>query len=470
MVDTPRRFPHIIVKTSARTERYTNPSIDHPEVHLKPRDRQAHGLRLKKQLEAALKVAEERLRQIPREEQVLPGATYIEFESDPGFELNTKSLSDRKHGIELVAVSVPEPDDEAGAPMRATVLVPEGKETYLMEKIDQYLNKDTKTKQPCHKNLIESIGDIEPATLRSLWTDSGKLPAQGKIIWWEVWLRAGQSDEERTRILALFRARVLEQGMEVSRNEIPFPESTVLLLRASARQIEKHLMPLNVLAEIRRVRETADFFTSMRPKEQAERVREALAHVTPPGPDAPAVCLLDTGVYMHPLLAPGLDALNVTSYNKSWGSHDHHGHGTEMAGLGLYGDLVELLTSNEHLPLTHRIESVKILPPSGENPPPLYGEITKECVARAEVSAPERNRAICLAVTTDASDRGKPSSWSAAVDQLCAGTGEEGETQRLVLVSAGNALLRKGNDYPNANYIEGIQDPGHAWNAITVGA
>ncbi len=75
----------------------------------------------------------------------------------------------------------------------------------------------------------------------------------------------------------------------------------------------------------------------------------------------------------------------------------------------------------------------------------------------------------CMAVTSDiGTNRGRPSSWSAAVDQLC--FGDEG-ARRLILISAGN--VREGLSqagYPARNEIEPIENPAQAWNAITVGA
>jgi hypothetical protein len=159
--------------------------------------------------------------------------------------------------------------------------------------------------------------------------------------------------------------------------------------------------------------------------------------VVPEGQDIVAVCILDTGVTQaHPLIAPVLNASDVQSYDPSWTAGDLHGHGTNMAGTSAYGDLMPLLATTGTVSLTHRLESVKILPDQGVNEPRLYGAIMAESIARAEIQAPLRKRAVCMAVTSDIGpNRGRPSSWSAAVDQLCFG---DQTACRIILISAGN--------------------------------
>ena len=66
--------------------------------------------------------------------------------------------------------------------------------------------------------------------------------------------------------------------------------------------------------------------------------------------------------------------------------------GTELAGAALYGDLAALLSGTQSVVLHHRLENVKLLLPNGDNEPHLWGAITDEAVARAEVAAPNRTR------------------------------------------------------------------------------
>jgi hypothetical protein len=161
------------------------------------------------------------------------------------------------------------------------------------------------------------------------------------------------------------------------------------------------------------------------------------------------------------------------------------GHGTEMSGLAAYGDLSARLTTEQSVQISHRLESVKILPPRGANPPDLYGAITAQAVARPEVNKPYRLRTFSLAVTAvDQRDRGKPTSWSAAIDALAAGRTFDPATQglvyldapeegarRLFVISAGNISFdRLTTQHLDRSDLEPVHDPAQAWNALTVGA
>ncbi|MGH9887500.1 MAG: S8 family peptidase, partial [bacterium] len=169
----------------------------------------------------------------------------------------------------------------------------------------------------------------------------------------------------------------------------------------------------------------------------------------------------------------------------TWGVHDHDGHGTEMAGLALHGDLTPVLAGSGVVQLRHCLESVKILPPHGENPPELYGAITAEATSRVEVQAPRRPRCFSMAVTaTDERDRGQPTSWSAAIDALAAGRAFDvssrglvyldtrGEpARRLFVVSAGNVdALALQAAHLDRSDTDAVHDPAQAWNALTIGA
>jgi hypothetical protein len=113
-----------------------------------------------------------------------------------------------------------------------------------------------------------------------------------------------------------------------------------------------------------------------------------------------------------------------------------------MAGIALHGSLTDVFPLVGPVALRHRLESVKFLPPHpGVNDPKDYGPFTMQAVAIAEIEAPERNRAICMAVTADDRDLGMPSLWSAAVDQLCSGATDD--VRRLMFIPGSKSSSRR---------------------------
>jgi hypothetical protein len=159
------------------------------------------------------------------------------------------------------------------------------------------------------------------------------------------------------------------------------------------------------------------------------------------------------------------------AWDDDWTSADRHGHGTEMAGLALYGPQLGelLLAADRSVRLLHRLEAVKILPDVGENNPPDYGPITVGSVAKIEIEAPDTPRVLCMAITATDKDQSQPTLWSASLDQMCSGAHDE--YRRLMFVSAGNyrGEMTVAN-YPAANHTASVHDPAQAWNVVTVGA
>lgn len=467
MPEPPRKqLPHLYIQGSAASEPYTYPrKVRGPRLKLAPRLRGEHARRLLADLEQArvsLRLLHER--------RVAAGIAedtglYLEFKSDPGFEIKLASLDRKRDGIELVAVR------ERGDVMLATAFVAEGNLASLERLIRAYRDEeDPRYGKPKNQTLIESISAIRMAALESFWTDEETLfPESGEAIWWEVWLRTGK---DRGEIVSLFRRFAEDVGIRLQDWEIRFPDRTVLLGFGTPEQVTGSAELLDCVAELRLAKESPEFFIALKPHEQAQWADDLRQRIQRGAGDLPAVCVLDTGVNNgHPLLSESLADRDLLTCDPAWDAADHDGHGTEMAGLSLLGDLSTPLAHNGPVPLEHCLESVKILPPPTfpPNEPELYGSLTQEAMARIEVEEPERSRVYCLAVTTpDDRDRGRPSSWSAALDAACCGV--EDEHPRLVMLSGGNVERSNWRHYPEGNDLDQIHDPGQAWNALTVGA
>ncbi len=384
--------------------------------------------------------------------------------------------------IEVVAVSrrVVEEEGQETFVEVASVFVPDGKVGHFIDQIDKYTNQPPRSKESTRDKVYNRVADLRLATLKALWTDDiTSFPdTPGTPIWWEVWLRYTDGDE-----VARFRSFAVQSNIRLGPRQLRFNDRIVLLAYATPSQLAASLDVLGDLAELQRAKETASFFVSQDPADQMDWVDDLGERTTPAPDDAPAVCILDTGVNRgHPLLQASLPASDCHTYDPGWGTHDHHGHGTEMAGLALYGDLMPALKTATPVQLQHQLESVKLLPPGGTNEPDLYGAITAEAVGRPEVEAPNRSRVFSMAVTADDSrDRGAPTSWSAAVDALAAGRSFDADSggldyfddddpeRRLFVVSAGNVTAPEPEHLVRSD-TESVQDPAHAWNALTVGA
>jgi hypothetical protein len=190
---------------------------------------------------------------------------------------------------------------------------------------------------------------------------------------------------------------------------------------------------------------------------------------------------LDGGIAReHPLLSAALAVDDCLTVDNDWGVEDHdpNGHGTNMAGAALFSDLTFALSDESAIRLPHKLESVKFLPPPTAvlTDPQNYGAITQAAVALPEIENPDRPRAFCMPVTNRDVSGERPTSWSAALDQICAGVmpGDDSEdktvsTRRLFFVSAGNVPDASDPDDVSDPDEFPIEDPAQAWNAIAVG-
>ncbi len=328
-----------------------------------------------------------------------------------------------------------------------------------------------------NQDFVESIASVRLAIIEDFWQDTLDFPKPNEEIWWEVWLRGNRGNaavyhEKFTKLAGVV-------GIDkVSKLFVAFPERVVVHARATSVQLSSSVDLLAMIGELRKGKELAGYYVDMGGTDQTAFVADVVGRLILPGADAACVCVLDAGVNRaHPLLSPALAEADQHTVKDEWGVYDHdhkYQHGTGMAGISLYGCLTEVMRETGKVRLRHRLESVKILPiPPDKTEPPDYGRRMQNGVTLAHTNAPDRKRAICMAVTTpDHRDGGVPSLWSAAVDDLCSG-GHDG-TRRLMFISAGNMRVEIGEKdfaYHDWNCTRGgVEDPGQAWNTLTVGA
>lgn len=458
------RRPHLIVSDTATSESFTSPTTGGAsQPNIPQRERGYHGQRLLNQLTGI----RERSEQIYQEQENLGLerglGIRIHFEGAENAELPIESLARDIQGIELLNARTVENH------VCATVFVPEGKLTHFENQLHKYLEEETRSGRPKNLKLVSSIEQIREAAFSELWTDDNTvLPEdEHEVIDWEVWLPVRH---DRLAVLERFREHAHLLELWVSDQHLEFPERTVIAVRGTKQQITTSARLLDNIAEIRRVKETADFFLEMPNLEQQDWADELLQRTTFPPENSPFVTILDTGVNNgHPLIRPVLSDLDLHSVDPTWGVDDVDGHGSGMAGLVTYGDLTDVLETSNPIELTHHLESVKLLRLDGDNAHRHHGDLTQEAIARAEVTAPTRRRVVCMAITSkDNRDRGRPSAWSATMDNLASGAADD--TSRLIIISAGNVHRDNWSDYPDGNSTDSIHDPGQSWNSLTVGA
>ncbi|MDQ8185809.1 S8 family peptidase [Pelagicoccus sp. SDUM812002] len=454
------RYPHIKLNENFRTPlAYTRRP---PNIQTPPQERSVeHGQQIRRKFDEAWTNAGNQT----AVGQATRDGVYLEFVSEPAIELMYQSLEDMASKKVRVVNVRKKLDSDNNERTYATIYVSNDKRSLLSNKLEAYLVSDTPGGAPKNGPLVNSIGDIKAALLESFWTDSAPMPDE-EPEFVEIWINQDSDEAQES-----FESSCGEVGIELLQGQVSFPERRVFVGKANSSQLEALYQCSGLIAEFRLAKETAAFWLQLQPAEQAEWAQDLRQRMKIDEDSKVSICILDTGVNKgHPLISPLLSSDDQQAFDSAWGSDDHNGHGTLMAGVAAFGDLKAALESGLEVKISHRLESVKILPPRGSNPKRLYGHVTSQAISLATIQANDRKRIYCLAVTaTDDRDRGRPSSWSGFVDQSAFGS-DDG-VEKLFVISAGNTPLGHSPDnYPNEQVLESIQDPAQAWNALTVGA
>lgn len=395
---------------------------------------------------------------------------YLDIEGRPGEVMVTSGLD--ASGLTLLKVQPAAGEEQAA---RATVYASEGGILKLRQKVTDF-GKRNRTKRdgteggPCNADLVQSIGAIIEAGLRALWrSPNQKFPEDNDARPWEIWL-----DKEAA---AGFIAGAPEYGVVISADRLEFPEDIVVIGTSTSDALALAVRRLGGVRALAAPTVTADYFDALEIEGQVEWVKDIVGRtVFEGGADPNYITLLDRGVSRaHPLIAPALAVADRHAAEPAWGLEDAVGHGTQLAGLALFGDLTAAVQTMNPIQIRHRLESAKIIPDAGHNPHDLLGAVTRKGINAAEITG-DRRRAFTLATTTedDTPHDGAPTSWSSEVDQLTSGVSGDKKIKRLLLVSAGNT---NQNQFGNHNYLavcdlpnNEVESPAHAWNAICVGA
>jgi len=205
---------------------------------------------------------------------------------------------------------------------------------------------------------------------------------------------------------------------------------------------------------------------------------------TPPDADAPAVCVIDSGIQeAHYLLEPAIDQASSHCFLPNANATDvgdfvpPGGHGTRVAGAVLFGEAIPRDGTPQ---LLFWIQNARVLDEHNGMPVEMFPpEVIRRAVERFH-QGPRRTKIFNHSINANAYSRTRyMSAWAAEVDLLCA------TYDVLVVQSAGNLPisgvnpylgvkdhLAAGRDYPAYLYEPStrIANPGQSLQALTVGS
>lgn len=450
-----RNIEHIFIKEPPKREPFTSTRRG-GGIKFRERDPRTHSVRLLKQLKTIQEVTVKGEALLPLER-----GSILEFSSYKNLDLDFEALENKPKKVRLLSVR-----EEEGV-TSATVFVPEGQLEFFSEKIKAFKTKKTPKGSPKHNPLVSSISKIRPGSLKSLWTDDvAFFPKNDLPIWWEVWWMSDST--EHSEVMEYCKKHVIRHVDVI----LKFPERFVTMLKSTPNQMQFLVTNFGTVSELRGTYPTPWEHLEAPIDVIKSKIDDLLSRTTFTNSTSPAVSILDTGVTRaHPLIEPALKSEDIHEVVSDI-IPEVKDHGTGMAGLSLYGDLMEVLNSSAPLEITHSLESVAIGPSKSKTEPKFYGPITESAVYTVELTDAEKKRVFCLAVTTtDQKHMGKPTSWSASIDRLS--YGREDDPKRLFIISAGNTDLNgldPAGDYHDICQITGVFCPGQSWNALTIGA
>lgn len=450
--NTKESMPYKTTRKARGSHNY--PDLDQPLEHVR---------KLKQELDSIVKttISSKQVAAIKEKD-----GFYLDVSGKPGYDLKYDSLEDGRAGIQLLNIQ------SKDAVTKATVFVPKNKVSNLIRKFDKFESTIGIGDKPKNNDLVSSIDTIREADVASFWQGSHEnMPTSDIRVWCEVWLSTEKQND--SDVLTEFKSLLDEFNISYKDEHITFPERIVMLVLVNYNDLVALLQCSKYIAELNKCEEPNSFFIKESLTAQYDWIDDIKNRLQPEDSNA-TICLLDTGVSSaHPLLEPFIREQDIHTVFDDGDVSDYDGHGTGMAGVAIYHDLNQSLLSHDTVSIPYRVESSKILR-NQKNDPELYGAITAQGILFNEIENPDKDRSICMAVTTDATD-GYPTSWSGAIDEIVAGVnifGADNENKRLMLISAGNVELSEFRDikYPDANINSYVQNPGQSWNALTVGA
>lgn len=456
------RLPHISID-GRRSANPFRPPTGPREVQDLRKDYPGHAQRLEAELARSLDEAFAAMaaaRMMPTAE----AGAYLEFETLPKKPLPIE-IERRSDGIRVANLRVTETGAQVG-----TIYVPASSSEALVSRVRAYGTPDIGNRSRPYRADFEVVETIRARGFLSLWTEVGELPEVGEH-WWELWCFS-----DRVEAMPDVLQRL---GVDKHPDRLTFPDVEILFVHATPEEMRRVAANSSgAIMEVRLAKDTPSvIFEDRDIRAQQPWLEDLVARLEPPPPNGLIVCVHDSGVARaHPLLSSHIAFADALDANWNTSDHVDGGHGTQMCGLALHGDLFGAVQDHRPLGTSHLVGSVKLLPPPGvpDAAPASYGLRTVSTVAIAEENGGDRVRAHCIALSTPLHDPTRPSSWSASVDRAASGADEQDDDEaawqgpkRLFLIAAGNIPRSLSRDA--AAGLHPIEDPAQSWNALTIG-
>jgi hypothetical protein len=278
----------------------------------------------------------------------------------------------------------------------------------------------------------------------------------------------------------IYQAEILHMTDSADFDAGVLPDSFTVRLKISGKGLKDFVLNYPYIFE---VVEPEDIALPQNRDQQGAQAAPAVAPI-PPDPDAPAVCIVDSGIQEgHFLLQPGIDQATSHCFlpdQDPMAVADEvraGGHGTRVAGAVLYGEDVPADGSPK---LPFWIQNARVLDAQNAMPVELFPPEALRKVVEHFNNGPRATRIFNHSINANSYCRTRyMSAWAAEIDQLCS------ERDVLIVQSAGNLPLEgtppflgiadhlsAGRDYPGylAEDSARIANPGQSMQALTVGS
>lgn len=441
----------------AETRNYKPHRPNFSSTGLPERDRQAHADFVKSRYEEAMGHALPILEERERMGKPSANGVYVDVEMQHDFVQDQYAKSD---GATIMKVSSQRGDGNVDV----TVYVAKEKKEWLSKKAEIYKSQDTPKGKPKFAQTIAPIADVKTADIRSLYTSVGEFNAipDGLFSLYEIWIY--RNDTYNCEQIKETLCRI---GFEVNAHPLKFESVAIWLVKGTKSQLQELPFALDYVEGVRPYQQPSILVGD---RTSILEWNALLASAIPLTIDENSVQvgLLDSGVNnAHELLKTALPNNRMTTAINVQDAFDHSFHGTDMAGLILYGDLADVAYQRRDIePVSHILSSVKIIEKNHQTDADFYGAVIEDSINQATDLGANIH---CMAVTDEESYDGTATSSSAALDMSIY---HNGICDRLVVVSAGNieSLEVDSSDYLESCKANAVKSPAQAWNALTVGA